>query len=470
MNTNVTNNTSNESNLQASNVQQSTWQRIRSRIMHLIDLDYQKENDHFTIESIKEEVEFRGARIWILICAILIASLGLNVNSTAVIIGAMLISPLMGPIIGFGLGLGISDFELIKRSFRNLILITLFSICTATLYFVLTPLSKAQSELLARTTPTVYDVLIAFVGGVGGMLAISSRNKGNVATGVAIATALMPPLCTVGYGLSQLNWSFVLGAFYLYIINSVFIGLGTFIMVRALKMPRKAFIDKAREKYIRKLVTFIAICTISPSIYFAFLLVQDSVREEGAHRFVVEQLSNPSTQVIRERISKAEDGYNLEVVILGSKFDDHYVDSVCGLMPSYGLSDTKLVLKQGFDDKPEQSLDVDELKSVLLQDLYANSERIIKQQQREIDSLRQLLYKQNRYSRLSPEINNEATALFSVIKRITFAPAASAENYQDSVLIVLVDKTGRMSADEEHRFQDWLQKRSKAPQISIIYK
>lgn len=470
MNTNVTNNPNIESSPQPSAPSETIGHRIRARILHLIDLDYQKENDHFTIEAIKEDVDFRGARIWILVCAILIASLGLNVNSTAVIIGAMLISPLMGPIIGFGLGLGISDFELIKRSLRNLVLITLFSICTATLYFVLTPLSKAQSELLARTTPTVYDVLIAFVGGVGGMLAISSRNKGNVATGVAIATALMPPLCTAGYGLSQLNWSFFFGAFYLYIINSVFIGLGTFIMVRALKMPRKAFIDKAREKYIRKLVTFIAVGTILPSIYFAFQLVRDSVREDGAHRFVLEQLSNPSVQIIRERISKTDEGYNLEVVVLGPKFDGGYIDSVSRLMPRYGLNDTRLLLKQGFDEGREQGFDVDALKSVVLQDLYANSERIIKQQQRQIDSLEQLLQKQSRYSRLSPDINSEASTLFSSIKRITFAPAASAESYQDSVLIVLVDKVGKMSFEEEKKFQDWLLKRSKAPRISVIYK
>lgn len=458
--------------LQSSNSAEklSIGQRIKKRLLELIDLGYQRENEHFTIEAIKEDVDFRGSRIWILVCAILIASLGLNVNSTAVIIGAMLISPLMGPIIGFGLGLGISDFELIKRSLRNLALITLFSVLTATIYFVLTPLSKAQSELLARTTPTVYDVLIAFVGGVAGMVAIGSRNKGNVATGVAIATALMPPLCTAGYGLSQLNWSFFFGAFYLYIINSVFIGLGTYVMVRALKFPRKAFIDKERERHIRRLVTFIAVSTIMPSIYFAFLLVQDSVREDGAHRFVSEHLSSPRVQVIRERLSKSRDGYSLEVVLLGKEFEETYIDSISTLMPRYGLDDTKLIIKQGFEDGKGQELNVDELRSVVLQDLYANSERIIKQQQREIDSLKQVLSRQSRYSRLSGEVNAEARMLFPEIDRITFAPAASAESYQDSVLIVLVDRSRKLSAIDEKRFDGWLLERSKAPKLNVIYK
>lgn len=458
--------------LQSSNSAEklSIGQRIKKRLLELIDLGYQRENEHFTIETIKEDVDFRGSRIWILVCAILIASLGLNVNSTAVIIGAMLISPLMGPIIGFGLGLGISDFELIKRSLRNLALITLFSVLTATIYFVLTPLSKAQSELLARTTPTVYDVLIAFVGGVAGMVAIGSRNKGNVATGVAIATALMPPLCTAGYGLSQLNWSFFFGAFYLYIINSVFIGLGTYVMVRALKFPRKAFIDKERERHIRRLVTFIAVSTIMPSIYFAFLLVQDSVREDGAHRFVSEHLSSPRVQVIRERLSKSRDGYSLEVVLLGKEFEETYIDSISTLMPRYGLDDTKLIIKQGFEDGKGQELNVDELRSVVLQDLYANSERIIKQQQREIDSLKQVLSRQSRYSRLSGEVNAEARMLFPEIDRITFAPAASAESYQDSVLIVLVDRSRNLSAMDEKRFDGWLLERSKAPKLNVIYK
>ena len=179
------------------------------------DVRQDKEDELDTIESIKKGVEFKGTNLWVLIFATFVASLGLNTNSTAVIIGAMLISPLMGPIMGFGLGLGISDFELIKRSFRNFATATIFSVITSTLYFLISPISEAQSELLARTQPTVYDVLIAFFGGLAGIVASSTKSKGNVIPGVAIATALMPPLCTAGFGLASGNLYYFFGAFYL---------------------------------------------------------------------------------------------------------------------------------------------------------------------------------------------------------------------------------------------------------------
>lgn len=204
-----------------------------------------------TIAVIEAGVDFRGAKLWILILAVFVASLGLNTNSAAVIIGAMLISPLMGPIIGMGLGIGINDFMLFKRAAKNYLVATLFSVATATLYFLLTPLDEVQSELLARTSPTIYDVGIALCGGLAGIVALSSRSQrtGNVIPGVAIATALMPPLCTVGFGLGTGNWLFAAGALYLYLINTIFISLATFIGVTlVMRFPKKVFVDKAREK------------------------------------------------------------------------------------------------------------------------------------------------------------------------------------------------------------------------------
>ena len=176
-------------------------------------------------QSIRDGVSFRGTNMIILILAIFIASLGLNTNSTAVIIGAMLISPLMGPIIGVGLGIGIHDFDLLSRSLRNLMMAAVFSIATSTVYFLISPVGGGHSELLARTSPTIYDVLIGFFGGAAGIVAIGSKSKGNVIPGVAIATALMPPLCTVGYGLATWQMQYFFGALYLFLINSIFIGI-----------------------------------------------------------------------------------------------------------------------------------------------------------------------------------------------------------------------------------------------------
>lgn len=198
------------------------------------------------IEGIKQGIVFRGAKLWILILAIFVASLGLNTNSAAVIIGAMLISPLMGPIIGMGLGIGIYDFDLLRRSWNNYIVATAFSVATATIYFFVTPIAEAQSELLARTSPTIYDVLIALCGGLAGIIALSSRGQrtGNVIPGVAIATALMPPLCTTGFGIATGNWAYAAGAFYLFIINTIFIATATFVgAMFIMKFHTKTFLD-----------------------------------------------------------------------------------------------------------------------------------------------------------------------------------------------------------------------------------
>ena len=193
---------------------QTLWQTIKRYFNALPD----KEHEAETIEQISSGVSFHGSNLWVLVFAIFIASLGLNVNSTAVIIGAMLISPLMGPIIGMGLAVGIGDLPLLKSSIKNYFVATVISVLTAMVYFLISPLTEAQSELLARTSPTLYDVLIALCGGAAGILALSTRGNGNVFPGVAISTALMPPLCTAGYGLAMGEWSFFFGAFYLYFI------------------------------------------------------------------------------------------------------------------------------------------------------------------------------------------------------------------------------------------------------------
>ena len=202
-------------------------------------IDHEKEDLQTVVTNIDNGVVFKGTNLWVLIFAIFVASLGLNVNSTAVIIGAMLISPLMGPIMGIGLAVGISDISLLRKSILNFAIATLVALTTSTIFFLLSPISDAHSELLARTTPTIYDVLIALFGGLAGIVATASKQKGNVIPGVAIATALMPPLCTAGYGLATLQFQFFYGAFYLFIINTVFIALATFIIVRLLHFPNK---------------------------------------------------------------------------------------------------------------------------------------------------------------------------------------------------------------------------------------
>ncbi len=444
----------------------NSGQKFREFLRHVFDLNLDKENDFRTIETIKADVDFRGTKLWILICAIFIASLGLNVNSTAVIIGAMLISPLMGPIIGFGLSLGISDLVLMRRSLRNYGISTLISIITATLFFLLSPLSHAQSELLARTQPTFYDVLIAFVGGFAGILAGTSKNKGNVLPGVAIATALIPPLCTAGFGLATANWQFFFGAFYLYIINSVFIAIATFVLVRMMRFPKKAMENKMRERRLRRLLTTVAFCTIIPSVYLGFVLVRDTYVQESAHRFINEQLNSNNYQVVKSDVTKKNNRYVIDAVVIGSVLSKTEQDSLRALMPRYGLKkDVMLNIRQGFD---RQDVNVNELKNVVLKDLYTNSEKLIQEQQRTIDSLNNLLGNLSRYSDLDSGINAEARLLFPQVKAIQLAPTLQLGLGQDSVLLVLVNPQNKLSEKDAQKLSSWLCTRTQTKYVKLI--
>lgn len=336
------------------------------------DVRQEKEDELETIESIKKGIEFKGTNLWVLIFATFVASLGLNTNSTAVIIGAMLISPLMGPIMGFGLGLGISDFDLIKRSFRNFATATVFSVITSTLYFLISPISEAQSELLARTQPTVYDVLIAFFGGLAGIVASSTKSKGNVIPGVAIATALMPPLCTAGFGLASGNLYYFFGAFYLYFINTVFISLATYVVVRLLKYPKKVFLDKQREKIVTRYVGIIVFFTIVPSLFLSYNLIRSSYFNERVRTFVTEELSFPNTQILSKVITDTSEKKEVKVVLIGQTVPDEMIANAKAKMPKYGLKNVHLIVQQGFG---QEATDINELKSLLMQDCIRIAKR-----------------------------------------------------------------------------------------------
>ena len=445
------------------------WMSAWSWLRKLLDFREDKAGDVATIESLKGDVEFRGTKLWILICAILVASIGLNVNSTAVIIGAMLISPLMGPIIGFGLGFGIADLDLVRKSLRNLALTTLFSITTATIYFLLTPLDQPGSELLGRTEPSIYDVLIAFFGGAAGLIAGSSKSKGQVLPGVAIATALMPPLCTAGFGIATGNWAFFFGAIYLYIINSVFIAFATFVMVRIMRFPMKTVASGDIRKRSYRWITVIAVCTLIPSIYLSVRLVRDSYQEERAKQFVADHFVSSDHQVIRQSLVRGEGGQApyIDVVLIGKPLSAQTIDSIAALLPSYGLSSLELQVHQGFDN--ETPTDYEQLGGVLLRDLYERSERTASEQRAEIDSLRRTLLRYDYYKSLTHDVSDEARAVFTDISQVRLMPSMEFIQGQDSVLHILVTTPShRISPAERNKLEEWLQKRTKADALQLI--
>lgn len=443
-------------------------EHIRDFFVRNFDVRQEKEDEKETIESIKKGVEFKGTNLWVLIFATFVASLGLNTNSTAVIIGAMLISPLMGPIMGFGLGLGISDFELIKRAFRNFLTATIFSVITSTIYFLISPICEAQSELLARTQPTVYDVLIAFFGGLAGIVASSTKSKGNVIPGVAIATALMPPLCTAGFGLASGNFYYFFGAFYLFFINSVFISLATYLVVRLLKYPKKVFLDKQREKTVTRYVGIIVIFTIVPSVYLSYNLIRSSYFYNRAHEFVVNELVFPNTQILNKTVTDEKDNREVKVVMIGETVPDAVIDAARAKMPKYGLKDVRLVVEQGFG---KEATDINELKSLLMKDLYKNSEEVLRAQSRQIDSLKQEIKHYRSYSRLTQELMPEMKVLFPYVEEAScsYTYLMHVDTLQsDTVVLVYLKSKVRMSEVDQKKFKEWLAARAEVKNIKLL--
>lgn len=441
---------------------------IKSFLKEYLDLRKDKENELETVESIRKGVEFKGATLWILIFAIFMASLGLNVNSTAVIIGAMLISPLMGPIMGVGLSVGLNDFELMKRSLKSFLIATLFSVTTATIFFLVSPVAEGQSELLARTSPTIYDVFIALMGGLAGVVALSTKEKGNVIPGVAIATALMPPLCTAGYGLATGNLIYFLGAFYLYFINSVFISLATFIGVRVMHFERKVFIDKVREKKVRKYIIWIAVLTMCPAVYLTVGIVQNTFYEGAANRFINEQLSFENTQVLDKKVVLEGKKREIRVVLIGQEVPEASITLARAKMKDYKLENTKLTVLQGMNN---EALDISSIRAMVMEDFYKNSEERLMEQQQKIVQLESSLERYTAFDELGKTIIPELKVLYPSVKSVSISHALeqSIDSARtDTVTLAVLQFGKRPDEREKEKITEWLKARTGAKKLKLI--
>lgn len=441
---------------------------VKKFLKEYLDLRKDKDNELATVDSIRKGVEFKGANLWILIFAIFMASLGLNVNSTAVIIGAMLISPLMGPIMGVGLSVGLNDFELMKRSLKSFLITTLFSVTTATIFFLISPVAEGQSELLARTSPTIYDVFIALMGGLAGVTALSTKEKGNVIPGVAIATALMPPLCTAGYGLATGNLIYFLGAFYLYFINSVFISLATFLGVRVMHFQRKEFVDKNREKKVRKYIVLIAVLTMCPAAYLTVGIIQDTFFEGAANRFINEQLSFENTQVVDKKIHHDGKGREIRVVLIGQEVPEASIAIARDKMKDYKLDDTKLIVLQGMNNA---AVDISSIRAMVMEDFYKNSEERLVQQKQRIASLEQSLERYKAFDELGRTIVPELKVLYPTVKSVSISHAIelAVDSARADTVTLAVLKFGKQpDAREKGKIAEWLKARTKAKRLRLI--
>lgn len=437
-------------------------QALTSTLRYYFSVNKDISDLHQTAEGIRSGAEFKGANLWVLIFAIFIASLGLNTNSTAVIIGAMLISPLMGPIIGMGLAAGISDFALMKKSLRNYAVATVISIITATLYFATSPLSEAQSELLARTSPTIYDVFIAIFGGAAGILALSTRGNTNVIPGVAIATALMPPLCTAGFGLASGNWLYFLGAFYLYFINTVFIAFATYVGVRMMRFPTKSFPDKSREKKVQRYLLTVIIVTMCPSIYMTYTIVRQTIFSANVNNFIQTEMSQMGATVIsKETDYKSQE---ISLTLIGRELNERQQDSLRGFLKRYHLENAHLTFIQGYHSKQlpvQQILSAEQSKTALLTEQHNKEVRSLKEQ---------LRYYEN-YQQLSLDLRPEMAILFPQTSDLHLAPVLTPAHDSvkaDTFVLATTRVKSKLSAEERTQLQRWLQQRIATDSLQLV--
>ncbi len=428
-------------------------------IGELFNLHEDKAEENEIVESIRRNVSFRGTNLWTLIFAILIASIGLNMNSTAVIIGAMLISPLMGPIMGIGLAIGMYDFDLLKRGIKNILIAATISIFTSYLYFLITPLHEAKSELLARTTPSVWDIFIAFLGGLAGIVAGTRKEKSNVIPGVAIATALMPPLCTAGYGLASGQWFYFLGAIYLFFINSVFICLATLVIVRYLKFNKVEFPTEARKKFVVRSVWIMLVLTILPSSYLTWRIVQRTIFEENARRFLQNEFSFAQTQVVNRVYKFDHRKPMIEVLLIGQELSDHIIDSLSHRRYLYNLGFADLIVRQGLDAKNE--IDLAQIKASILEDVYSGSAG-------KKDSLPPV---PENASGVYPDLKAELKSLYPSIRYYSLSDVVVRRIDSarlDTVTLFYARFSQRQPARERVRLSSWLKQRVKADSLRLV--
>ena len=443
------------------------WKKIKEYTQLREDTDYEA-----TVDYISKSVVFRGMNVWILAFAIIVASVGLNVNATAVIIGAMLISPLMGPISGIGFALGILDDDLLRKSLKNLGVMVLISLITSTLYFLVSPLGDAQSELLARTRPTIFDVFIAFFGGLAGIVAISRKSQSiTVISGVAIATALMPPLCTAGFGLATLQFKYFFGAFYLFFLNSFFIALATYIMVRFLHFPQTHYLNESRQRTVKRLTTIFTIIILIPSIILAFDVVQQTAFNSQASKFISEVQDSElfkDVQIVSATKEYFPKNQTVTLSLIGKPLNNTEINQLQEqIHDEYGLDHCKLIVKQ-----TGVAIDITQ-QNEIIEEIINKKDIQISKQDSIIDQLQGQLSSARNAETLSGQIAKEIYVQYPNIKGFAISEMEQFDPKtleHRSVPIVLIQwKEGTANAAAEKKIVEWLKVRMEVDELKVIH-
>ena len=437
--------------------------RYLRSIIHISDeIDYENAS-----ASIRKNISFKGTNVFILACAIIIASVGLNVNSIPVIIGAMLVSPVMGPILGFGLGLGTEDNHLVKDSLKNFGVMVGISIIASSLFFMLSPLSLANpSELLARTNPTIYDVLIALFGGLAGIIETSRKDKGTVISGVAIATALMPPLCTVGYGISIWKGHVIFGALYLFLINSIFIALATFAAVKYFRFPIVETTDENHKRLPKHWLVLILIIVIVPSIISAISVIKENNFKTHAEKVVAENKNLGKCFIYDHKATYSRKAPKLELFLAGETLTDEAKARLYKNAEEYGITRSQIVFH---DDATSMRQELSEVE--IVKGIYEHTDQQIK---RLNDSISKLGAALNTYKEMELPVESVSKELFAQYSNITSLSLSrgSSVNADDQSkteqIMAFVTSDKPLTEDQKERIERWLKVRLGHDNIVLI--
>lgn len=446
------------------------WKQFKTNMSKRFNLLSDRAGDDEIGRRIREGVELSGAMPWVLMCAILIASVGLNVNSTAVVIGAMLISPLMGPIVGIGHSLAVERPDVLRRAGVNLAISTGIGLGVSAAYFALTPLTTARSELLARTSPTLWDVIIALTGGMVGIIGATRTQSSNVIPGVAIATALMPPLCTAGFGLANGNWGYFQGASYLYFINCLFIALSTFVGCRLMQLPRATQPDPVKDRRVHIAFITIAILAALPSAYAAASLVREEVYRSRAKAFVLSEFSKFSNSHV-SAVQADPKSRRIEVSVLGVPLDKAQISRVQNLLSSNELGNSTLVVHQ---TSRTQSLDGPGLsKTPLTGGLAPDCSRLqetLHNKELEFDALRKTVAADDAFLKQSGQLIDELKSLYP-----TVATGLVTSGYERSILgtstrieVLNLSVTQPLPDEDKKKLATWFKTKSNRENVQVV--
>lgn len=445
-----------------------------NKFKDILSSAFSLESDSATPEDIRETIlsgaRVRGTNMCILMLAIFVASIGLNMNSTPVIIGAMLISPLMGGIMAIGYGIALNDLKLARNASLGLIFQVLICIITSNLYFSLTPILTAHSELLARTNPTIWDVLIAIFGGLAGIIGVTRKEKTNVLPGVAIATALMPPLCTAGYGIATRSLTFFAGAMYLFFINSFFICISTVTVIKLMRLPKQKFIDSKAHRKVRHTIYIIAIITVLPSIYLAYQIVKESVFDNNIEQYISREFVFDGTQVVKSYVDK--DTKEIEVALLGKRLDESAINSLNASLKDYNLSDMKLVVTQ---TELSEGVTFEDIQSLIEKEY---NQKTSNTQQEDIENLKSDLVKYKAqileyqtYDFDIESITKELRVLYPQIKNCSVGQLKSwdnAENQSVTNVVANISTSTPLTYEQKLQLTAWLETKTNKQPIYLF--